>query len=129
MGTQQCRSVDGWVPIRVGSSSQEGLHYTVLVNPWGETESNICQCIGYTHHGHCRHQEEASDRICGWRAVIDGRWTSDQQSDSENISRTCPWCHGPTMIIMEIIDCEQNSSEESYPSTFDMSFQASWLSG
>lgn len=91
---QECRSLEGWVPIEVESSSSDNK-YLVLVNPWGDIEGNICECPGYHYTGHCRHQEEAHASICAWK---EGQ---DPQTDEDKRAKICPRCGGPTRWIME----------------------------
>jgi hypothetical protein len=92
---QQCRSLDGWQPIKVHSSSRD-LLYTVFVNPWSNSEENICQCEAYMFRGKCKHQEEASMHICGWHE-LDGIAQTHEQKQYQ----VCPSCGGPTMFVLE----------------------------
>lgn len=91
---QQCRTLDGWVPIAVGSRSMPGEIYIVLVNPWGEVAENICECAGYEYRGECAHQQIARQKVCGWRD-IDAR--AKQQTDAQRKLMVCPGCGGKTM--------------------------------
>lgn len=106
VNVQQCRSLDGWQPIRVASSSGDG-HYTVLVNPWGEVEEYVCECRGYSYRGKCRHQQQAADKICGWSDVDrDGNLSERAQTTDQYAKRVCPQCGGPTMIVAELVNVE-----------------------
>lgn len=81
----------GWTPIQV-LSSDESTFYTVFCNSWASPNEFICECRGYQYRGHCRHQHVAADKLCGW----DSESGSEQQSDTERITQTCPRCGGPT---------------------------------
>lgn len=94
---QICRSNDGWLPVVISSSSSEHK-YRVYVNPWGHTMENICECKGYIYTGHCKHQDLAADRVCGWSELD----CEDQQSKDQKANRQCPRCGGPTKIEVEI---------------------------
>lgn len=96
---QQCRSLNGWQPIKIRSHTRVDRVYTVFVNPWSGFEENICQCEGYMFQGKCRHQAEASDHICGWHELDDG----PNQTDEQQTHQVCPSCGGPTMYVLENI--------------------------
>lgn len=91
---QQCRSLDGWVPIEVGSRSMPGEKYVVLVNPWGEVEENICECEGYRFRGECAHQKIAQQKVCGWSEI---GIRAEQQTEAQGRQMACPRCGGRTM--------------------------------
>jgi hypothetical protein len=94
---QICVSADGWYPIRVESSNQDG-YYTVMVCPWGEQNDHICECAGYAYRGQCRHQETAQRFRCGWKEI-----ESDiLQTEGEKESKLCPKCGGPTKWAIEV---------------------------
>lgn len=104
MAVQQCLSADGWAPVRILSSDGEN-HYTVLVNPWGDPDENICQCEGYQFRGYCRHQRIASKELCGWTEVINGDLDiSENQTDKQKLNKICPRCNGRTMWTMEVVN-------------------------
>jgi hypothetical protein len=88
--------VEGWQPVPVPSSSTD-QSYTVLVNPWGLAEENICECKGYGFRGTCRHQKEALDRLCAW---VEG--DADHQTTHERTQMICPKCGGRTRWTMEV---------------------------
>ena len=96
---QQCRSLDGWIPIEVDSSSTPGVKYVVLVNSWGGPHDAICECKGYEFNGGCKHQLLAFERVCRWHEQ-DG---PEQQSVKQRKDKTCPRCGGATMWVMEAI--------------------------
>lgn len=96
---QQCRSLDGWIPVRIESESVPGVHYTVLINSWGNQDDAICECKGYHFNGHCKHQLLAWDRVCRWRE-IDGPETQNEQQRHDKI---CPRCGAATMWVMEAV--------------------------
>lgn len=95
---QICRSNDGWVPVKVNSSSDPSRIYRVYVNPWGQEHENICECRGYVYTGHCKHQAMAAELICGWSELD----CEEVQNDFERHARQCPRCGGPTKIEVEI---------------------------
>ena len=97
---QECRSAEGWQPIKVSSQSEEGKTYTVLVNPWGAVDENICECTGYLFRGTCSHQDRAMKTICGWR---EDKFTLTQTVD-ERAGMVCPECGGPTKWQMEVAE-------------------------
>lgn len=101
---QECRSLMGWQAITVPSSSDKNKSYVVLCNPWGDVSEYVCQCRGYTHAGHCRHQKTAHARICGWREVADGHYTLRyKQTPEDEAGLICPKCKGPTRWAMEMV--------------------------
>lgn len=91
---QQCRSLDGWVPIEVGSRSKPGVTYVVLVNPWGEIAENICECEGYEFRGECAHQKIAHQKVCRWMEIAPRAKT---QTETQRKLMVCPACDGKTM--------------------------------
>ncbi len=91
---QQCRTLDGWVPVEVGSRSEPGKTYVVLVNPWGERTENVCECDGYRYRGECAHQHIADQKLCKWSGI--GVRVA-RQTDQQQRTMTCPMCGGPTM--------------------------------
>lgn len=97
---QQCRSLDGWVPVEVESRTQPDVRYIVQTNPWGESSENICQCKGYTYRGTCAHQSIAANEICGWHEL----WAREKQDEEQRKSMTCPRCKGPSQWVMEVQD-------------------------
>lgn len=96
---QECREAEGWQPVRMESSSEPGKIYTVMVNPWGADDENLCDCLGYFHRGYCKHQQMASDRICRWR---DDAWNEPEQSPEQRKAKVCPKCGGPTKWQIEV---------------------------
>lgn len=98
---QQCRSLDGWVPVEVGSRSTPGTTYVVLVNPWGEKDENICDCPGYEYRGECAHQKIAQQMICGWDEL---GVRAKQQSEAQRKLMTCPNCGGRTMWVFRTLE-------------------------
>ena len=96
---QQCRSLDGWVPIKVESASHPGEHHVVLVNSWGGAKDGICECEGYEFRGECKHQLIAWDRVCGWQEIFG----PETQNDQQRHDKVCPRCGGATMWVMEAI--------------------------
>ncbi len=97
---QECRTADGWQPVEIPSASEEDKRYLVMVNPWGLVDENICGCNGYFYRGTCRHQKEASDRICAWRenGVDCAPQTAEQRDEM-----ICPSCGGMTRWSFEVI--------------------------
>jgi hypothetical protein len=91
---QQCRTLAGWVPVQVPSRSDQDKSYTVLVNPWGEVDENICECEGYHYRGKCSHQEHAKRLICGWDELSP---RARQQTPHQRRAMECPMCGGQTM--------------------------------
>lgn len=91
---QQCRSLDGWVPVEVGSRSMPGIQYVVLVNPWGEVAESICECAGYEYRGECAHQKIAHQKVCGWS---EHGVRAQQQTEAQHKLMVCPACGGKTM--------------------------------
>ena len=77
-------------------SSKGDQTYLVLVNPWGNNSENICCCIGYNMRGTCRHQTEASLKVCRW----DSR---DKRSPVQAKPGVCPNCLGRTKTEIEIV--------------------------
>lgn len=100
---QQCRSLDGWVPIQVDSSSDPDKKYVVHVNPWGIPTENICECKGFQYRGSCRHQIAAVEDICGWHEMH-AHPQHEIQSDHQREELICPRCDGPTMYVMEVVE-------------------------
>lgn len=103
---QVCRSTEGWSPVSVPSNSEPGTTYLVFVNPWGNVNENICECKGYLYRFRCSHQQEASDRLCGW---IEGRPVGKnalvvEQTPHERKKKRCPMCAGPTKYEVEVND-------------------------
>lgn len=107
---QSCRSNEGWVPIRV-ASSKPPLDYTVLVPPWGQNPREcICECTGYTYHGHCRHQEIAFENLCRWDALNGNEKRGPkEQTQAQQEMKICPACGGPTSWQMEVVDDEDGN--------------------
>lgn len=97
---QQCRSLDGWVPVEVPSRSEPDVRHVVLVNPWGDESESICQCKGYNYRGKCAHQQKAFDSICGWHQ-LEG---PEKQRSWEEEEMICARCGGATMWTMEWVD-------------------------
>lgn len=95
---QACRAAEGWFPVRVPSSSNNGV-YTVFVSPWTVHES-ICECQGYQFRGVCKHQEVAAKRRCRWTELSDPQ----QQTDDERKMRICPRCGGSTRWEVDVVD-------------------------
>lgn len=74
-------------------SSKGDQTYLVLVNPWGSDSENICCCIGYNMRGTCRHQKEATEKVCRW----------DSRRAAPQLKRgVCPLCQGRTKTEIEI---------------------------
>lgn len=96
---QVCRSRDGWVPVQVPSGSQPDLTYLVLVNPWGNSRENVCECPGYTYRGTCKHQEFAGQSLCGW---IEGELPLQDNEHREK--KICPRCKGPSKWELDVIE-------------------------
>lgn len=94
---QECRSTEGWQPVKVESSREDGTFYVVLVNPWGTTNENICECRGYVYRGNCRHQHEASQKLCRW-SDADGPEVQTEEQERNNV---CPRCHKATRTRLE----------------------------
>jgi hypothetical protein len=94
---QVCLTGEGWQPVKVASSDGKSF-YIVLVNPWGVEHENVCECKGYMHRGQCRHQLEASDRICAWE-----EGDNEIQTDAQQRDKICPRCGGPTKYVFEVI--------------------------
>jgi len=97
---QVCRSTEGWQPIEVPSSSSDKT-YIVLVNPWGEMSANICSCESYTFRGHCRHQGEAQDKLCGWNSKESKELKIIYSKDA--IFTSCPKCGGSIKTEIEVL--------------------------
>lgn len=93
---QACLRSVGWQPVDVPSSDGRTL-YTVLVNPWGNPNENVCHCEGYGYRGKCRHQQVAQEAICHW-TELDGI----EQSDELRKARLCPVCGSPTKYEIEV---------------------------
>lgn len=70
----------------------------VLVNPWGIDAENICECKSYVYRGSCKHQVIAHQQICRWNE----RDGLEVQAVSQEKSKTCPRCGGPTRIQIEV---------------------------
>jgi hypothetical protein len=98
---QQCRSLDGWVPIEVGSRSQPGVTYVVLVNPWSDHSENICECKGYSFNGKCAHQKIASQKVCGWTEI---GVRAKTQTENQKRLMECPACGGRTMWAFKMLE-------------------------
>lgn len=111
MNVQQCRSAEGWQPIRIRSSSDPDKTYTVFVNPWHDPDTYVCQCEGYTYRGYCRHQLEAHEELCSWRTVIDGKLVDDEQTSQQRLAKICPRCGGPTQWVTEVVDLAKEKSK------------------
>lgn len=97
---QQCRSLEGWMPIEIPSRTDPDLKYVVHTNPWGTASENICQCKSYLYRGRCAHQEFAHAEICGWNQAF----SYEQQTDAQKKEMECPRCFGATMWCMEVED-------------------------
>ena len=95
---QICRSNDGWLPVRILSTTDPENAYRVYVNPWGQEHENICECRGYTYTGHCKHQGMAADSVCGWSEID----CLEQQTEFEKSHKKCPRCGGPTKVEVDI---------------------------
>lgn len=93
---QECREADGWQPVRIPSESVDRKFYTVHVNPWGADQENICECLGYIHHGYCKHQKKAADKLCTWNED-----KVELQTDQQHEEMICPRCGGPTKWQVE----------------------------
>lgn len=98
---QACRTSDGWWPIEVPSSKGDS-RYVVLVCPWGNAVENICECAGYTYRGHCRHQTDAMDALCGWTELQEPKKFT--QTEEQRKHKVCPRCGGHTQWKMEVED-------------------------
>ena len=96
---QECRSNEGWQPVKVLSSKQDTF-YVVLVNPWGILEENICECKGYVYRGQCRHQGEAHQKVCKWNDQDGPEVQTEEQEDN----KVCPRCGGPTKTAIEVAE-------------------------
>lgn len=102
---QQCHTNDGWVPIRIPSSSHPGHEYTVWVVPWHDPEDYICECKGFFYNGFCYHQGIAADRLCAWKEIE--HLDEDDplhQSPEQKAAKRCPSCGEPTVWTMEDFD-------------------------
>lgn len=97
---QQCRSLEGWHPIAVPSSTDPDQIYTVLVNPWGTAAESICECKGYTFGGKCKHQRHALKDICGWSEI----YNPERQTPEQRVGMVCPCCLSPTSWEMEVVE-------------------------
>lgn len=106
---QQCRSLNGWVPIEVPSQSDPEKRYLVLVNPWDTIDENICECRGYEFRGHCAHQKIAKQLLCGWDEMA---VRSISQTPGEQKLMICPKCKGSTMWAFRP-DEENEENDES----------------
>lgn len=98
---QECRSLSGWTPIQINSSTDPDTTYVVLVNPWGTAAESICDCRGYHFTGRCKHQTLALKRVCGW-SELDNHGIL--QTDLQKKDQECPKCLGATRWNMEIAD-------------------------
>jgi hypothetical protein len=78
----------------VGSRSEPGKTYVVLVNPWGEVGENICECDGYRYRAECAHQKIAQQKLCGWSEI---GIRAAQQTEAQQRLMECPKCGGRTM--------------------------------
>jgi len=93
----QCRSLDGWYPAQIQSSSDEDTRYVVHVNPWANrSEQHVCECKSYHYRGRCKHQAEAHKLI-----VAGMRWkVQKRQLTNTKRNKICPRCGGPAMWSM-----------------------------
>lgn len=91
---QHCRTLAGWVPSEVPSETDPEIKYTVLVNPWGSIEENICECKGYEFRGTCKHQYTAHNLLCKWD---ESNPLCEEQSVHQHKHMICPKCKGQTM--------------------------------
>lgn len=101
---QACRTSEGWWPVEVASSRDDGSRYVVMVCPWGNAVENICECAGYTYRGSCRHQVEAMDALCGWTELHEPQ--RFVQTDEQRQNKICPRCGGPAVWRMEVEEDE-----------------------
>lgn len=99
---QECRTIDGWQPVEVPSHSEPHKKYLVMVNPWGETSEDICECEGYTYRGHCSHQEEATQKLCLWSGAPGE--SEIEQTDEQREHKICPQCGESTKYALEWIN-------------------------
>jgi hypothetical protein len=93
---QECRSNNGWQPIKVQSASDPDTHHIVLCASWITPFEYICDCTGYQFRNHCRHQSKAAKQFCRW-SEQDG---PEEQTDAQRKTRTCPRCGGLTWKVM-----------------------------
>ncbi len=100
---QECRSLEGWMPVIVASASNPDKKYTVLVNPWGDPEDNVCECRGFQYRGSCRHLKEAVEEVCGWNET-EG---TEQQTPEQRKAMICPRCRETTKWTMEVSDADE----------------------
>lgn len=71
-----------------------------MVCPWDVVQECICECPGYLHHGHCKHQFEAFNSLCRWNE-IDG---PEEQSSEQKKNKVCPRCGGITKYELEVVE-------------------------
>lgn len=96
---QSCRTNDGWIPVQVASDTRP-LDYLVLVCPWDSHLESICECPGYIHHGHCKHQVIAHESLCRWDELLN----PEEQTEAQRKKKICPRCGGPTQWQLEVVD-------------------------
>lgn len=93
---QVCETAIGWQEVEIRSGSDPDVMYIVTLPPWDRVPDQCsCSCPSYQHRGHCRHQREAFEVICGWSAKGGKAQTSQQV-----MARVCPDCGGPTKLVI-----------------------------
>ena len=95
---QICQSNRAWHEIPVQSHSSDHT-YVVSIPPWGEDDA-ICDCTGFHFRDHCSHVDAAFELLCRWEEGC----SEVQQTTKQQMKRICPNCGGPTDIVVEIGD-------------------------
>jgi hypothetical protein len=97
-----CLNTGVMTEIEVPSRTDEDKWYRVLVQDPVDIEEVICECRGYEVRGHCSHQKDALDAVCGWKE----REGPEKQTNQQRRDKVCPRCLGPTKWIVEVLDAD-----------------------
>jgi hypothetical protein len=91
----RCESSEPWWTTHIQSSSDPDRVYTILV-PDSDSEQDdiICECLGFIHQGHCKHQAEVFANLCRWDELIG--------PEEQEVDGVCPRCGSSTVTSLEI---------------------------